>query len=158
MIAGLTPLPLTEGGVRDLPFSGTGEQRTDPMRAFHRVIPTAPESCIPMRESTDTMTANRRAQGRRFVKDRRVAPVEKFSGEERRVTERRKVERRRQIDPTTCERDYQPEEVEFMRAMDDYKRRSGRPFPTWSEVLEVVRDLGYRKVAEPMVTFESIQI
>jgi hypothetical protein len=36
-----------------------------------------------------------------------------------------------------------------MRAMDDYKRKSGRPFPTWSEVLEVVRSLGYRKVAEP---------
>jgi hypothetical protein len=112
-----------------------------------------------MRESTDTMTANRRGQGRRFVKDRRVAPaVANFKGEEKRVSERRKVERRRQIDPTTCERDYQPDEVEFMRAMDDYKRRSGRPFPTWSEVLEVVRDLGYRKVAEPTITFESIKI
>jgi len=111
-----------------------------------------------MRESTNTMTLNRRAQGRRFTKDRRITSVEPFQGEERRVSERRKVERRRQIDPTTCERDYQPDEVEFMRAMDDYKRRSGRPFPTWSEVLEVVRDLGYRKVAEPMVTFESIQL
>jgi hypothetical protein len=65
-------------------------------------------------------------------------------------TERRaKVERRRQIDPTTCERDYSDEEIEFMRAMDEYKRRSGRQFPTWSEVLEVLRSIGYRKVAEP---------
>jgi hypothetical protein len=111
-----------------------------------------------MRESTDTMMASRRAQTRRFTKDRRVAPAENFKADERRVSERRKVERRRQIDPTTCERDYQPDEIEFMRAMDDYKRRSGRPFPTWSEVLEVVRDIGYRKVAEPMVTFESIQL
>jgi hypothetical protein len=63
--------------------------------------------------------------------------------------ERQKVERRRQIDPTTCERDYSNEEVEFMSAMDDYKRRSGRQFPTWSEVLEVLRAMGYRKVAEP---------
>ena len=115
------------------------------MRAFHRVIPSAPESCFPMRESTNTMTANRRANGRRFVKERRTTPVENFKGEEKRVSERRKVERRRQIDPTTCERDYQPDEVEFMRAMDDYKRRSGRPFPTWSEVLEVVRALGYNR-------------
>jgi hypothetical protein len=38
--------------------------------------------------------------------------------------------------------------------MDDYKRRSGRQFPTWSEVLEVLRDLGYRKVAEPTTTYE----
>jgi hypothetical protein len=33
--------------------------------------------------------------------------------------------------------------------MDHYKRDNRRPFPTWSEVLEVLRALGYRKVAEP---------
>jgi hypothetical protein len=58
-------------------------------------------------------------------------------------------ERRRQIDPTTCERDYRGDEVEFMKAMDQYKRDNRRPFPTWSEVLEVLHALGYRKVAEP---------
>ena len=35
-----------------------------------------------------------------------------------------------------------------MGALQEYKRRSGRMFPTWSEVLEVLRALGYRKVAE----------
>jgi hypothetical protein len=59
------------------------------------------------------------------------------------------VNRRRQIDPTTCERDYTDDEVEFMNALDEYKRKSGRMFPTCSEVLEVVRDLGYVKLAEP---------
>lgn len=54
-----------------------------------------------------------------------------------------KTARRRQIDPTTCERDYSGEELEFMRALDDYKRRSGRMFPTCSEILEVIRGLGY---------------
>ena len=58
-------------------------------------------------------------------------------------------ERRRLIDPTTCERDYNEEEILFMKAMDQYKRDNRRPFPTWSEVLEVLRALGYRKVAEP---------
>ena len=53
--------------------------------------------------------------------------------------------RRRHVDPTTCDRDYTAAELEFMRAMQEYKRSSGRPFPTWSEVLEVVRELGYRK-------------
>ncbi|MEZ6060463.1 MAG: hypothetical protein R3C19_08885 [Planctomycetaceae bacterium] len=67
----------------------------------------------------------------------------------REITDRRKADRRRQIDPTTCERDYSGAEVQFMRAMDDYKRKSGRPFPTWSEVLEVLMSLGYRQVAEP---------
>ncbi len=76
-------------------------------------------------------------------------------GVERRNADRRKVERRRQIDPTTCERDYSGDEIEFMKAIDDYKRRSGRQFPTWSEVLEVIRDLGYRKTAEPSQTYQS---
>jgi hypothetical protein len=60
---------------------------------------------------------------------------------------RAKVQRRRQIDPTTCERDYSIEEVEFMNAMDDYKRKSGRMFPTCSEVLEVIRALGYVRLS-----------
>ncbi len=62
---------------------------------------------------------------------------------------RKNSARRRLIDPTTCERDYTDDEIEFMQAMDRYKRENRRPFPTWSEVLEVLRALGYRKVAEP---------
>jgi hypothetical protein len=53
--------------------------------------------------------------------------------------------RRRFVDPTTCERDYSSSEIEFMQAMQDYKQKSGRMFPTWSEVLEVLRSLGYEK-------------
>jgi hypothetical protein len=53
--------------------------------------------------------------------------------------------RRRFVDPTTCERDYSQAELEFMLAMNDYKHKSGRMFPTWSEVLEVLRSLGYEK-------------
>jgi hypothetical protein len=59
---------------------------------------------------------------------------------------RRTSERRRLIDPTTCERDYNDDETTFMRAMERYKRENRRPFPTWSEVLEVLVSLGYRKV------------
>ncbi len=62
--------------------------------------------------------------------------------------DRRKVKRRRQIDPTTCEREYSEQEIEFMRAMDEYKRASGRMFPTCSEILEVLSNLGYRQIAE----------
>ena len=60
--------------------------------------------------------------------------------------EKRKVQRRRQIDPTTCERDYTDDEIEFMHALDEYKRANGRMFPTCSEILEVVRKLGYEKL------------
>lgn len=55
--------------------------------------------------------------------------------------------RRRLVDPTTCERDYRPEELEFMQALDRYKRTSGRMFPTCSEILEVLRGLGYQRTA-----------
>ena len=72
--------------------------------------------------------------------------------EERRTAHRRKVQRRRQIDPTTCERDYSNDEIEFMHAMDEYKRSSGRMFPTCSEILEVVRALGYERTTIIAVT------
>jgi hypothetical protein len=56
--------------------------------------------------------------------------------------------RRRFVDPTTCERDYSQAELEFMLAMNEYKHKSGRMFPTWSEVLEVLRYLGYEKIPD----------
>jgi hypothetical protein len=59
--------------------------------------------------------------------------------------------RRRFVDPTTSEREYTTAEMEFMMAMNAYKLSSGRMFPTWSEVLEVLRGLGYEKVTEEQV-------
>jgi len=47
---------------------------------------------------------------------------------------------------TTLRPDEMPADVvEFITAMDDYKRRHGRPFPNWSEVLQVVKSLGYAR-------------
>ena len=46
----------------------------------------------------------------------------------------------------TSEADYYtPEEFEFLKAIDHYKREHDRPFPTWREVLDIVKSLGYRK-------------
>ena len=58
--------------------------------------------------------------------------------------------RRRFVDPATCEREYSNSEVEFMDAMQEYKHSSGRMFPTWSEVLEVLKALGYEKPIDIM--------
>lgn len=41
------------------------------------------------------------------------------------------------------------EQFEFLMAIDEYKRKNTKPFPTWTEVLEVIKALGYRRVAEP---------
>lgn len=40
------------------------------------------------------------------------------------------------------------EQIEFLMAIEEYKRLNARPFPTWTEVLDVIKALGYRKVAE----------
>jgi hypothetical protein len=45
----------------------------------------------------------------------------------------------------TCLDGHRAARNQFQQAMEDYKRRSGRLFPTWSEVLEVLRDLGYAR-------------
>ena len=41
--------------------------------------------------------------------------------------------------------DYSAEEVEFLQALDAYKRQYRRPHPTCCEVLAVLKSLGYRK-------------
>jgi hypothetical protein len=96
--------------------------------------------------ASDFVVTERRGKDRRSGStDRRKrdipVAVERRSGKDRRM----QGERRRQVDPTTCEKDYSEEEIAFMKAMDQYKRANRRPFPTWSEVLEVLRSLGYRK-------------
>ena len=40
------------------------------------------------------------------------------------------------------------DEADFLAAIDEYKRVNRRPFPSWTEVLDVVKALGYRKVAK----------
>ena len=40
----------------------------------------------------------------------------------------------------------EPEVLEFINAINDFKTRYQKPFPTWSEVYAILMDLGYRKV------------
>jgi hypothetical protein len=101
------------------------------------------ENGLPEVLVTDRRAADRRSSERR--QQNTPVEIERRKGSER----RHQGERRRQVDPTTCERDYTDEEIIFMKSMDQYKRDNRRPFPTWSEVLEVLHALGYRKVAEP---------
>jgi len=108
----------------------------------------AEEKLVQADDSAVATVDRRTGTDRRSGRDRRQRQVP-VAVERRSGRDRRKGERRRMVDPTTCERDYTAEEVEFMNAMDRYRREANRPFPTWSEVLEVLKSLGYRKVAEP---------
>jgi len=64
--------------------------------------------------------------------------------------ERRRGPGRRRSDfmKSAEEGEMTPEQFLFIQAVDAYKRVNDRPFPTWTEVLEVLRKLGYRKTCE----------
>ena len=81
---------------------------------------------------------------RRTGLDRRGGPSEPDPAPataERRV----KKERRRRIDPTTFEKQYTEDELEFMNAVQRFKTQSGKTFPTHGDILRIASALGYRK-------------
>ena len=81
---------------------------------------------------------------RRAGPDRRRSVVDRSSGlERRRGPGRRRSDWRRSAE----EGELNDEQFEFVMAIEEYKRLNNKPFPTWTEVLEIVRYLGYRKVA-----------
>jgi hypothetical protein len=83
---------------------------------------------------------------RRGSRERRQSVVDRRLGLDR----RRGPGRRRSDDRKSAEEgEMSDEQFEFLMAIDEYKRKNTRPFPTWTEVLEVIKALGYRKVAEP---------
>ena len=86
----------------------------------------------------------RQAPDRRAGVDRRGSVVDRRGGmERRRGPGRRRSDKRRSAE----EGEMDEEQFAFIMAIDEYKRVNNRPFPTWTEVLEVIKHLGYRKVA-----------
>ena len=83
---------------------------------------------------------------RRSGKDRRENVVDRRLGLERRRGPGRRVS---DVRKAAEEGQMSDEQFEFLMAIDEYKRKNARPFPTWTEVLELIKALGYRKVAEP---------
>ena len=60
--------------------------------------------------------------------------------------EHRPQTRKRGKSPVTCDPDYSAEEVEFLVAVDAFKREHHCPFPTLTQLLAILRGLGWRKV------------
>jgi hypothetical protein len=78
--------------------------------------------------------------------DRRGSSVDRRLGlDRRRGPGRRRSEERRSAE----EGEMTPEQFEFLMTVQEYKRVNDRPFPTWTEVLAIIKAMGYRKVAEP---------
>ena len=129
-------------------------------------------------ESTALETDRREGQG----EDRRKSAVDRRSGIDRRQRtaaesgytgpERRSGHDRR--DSTGLERRRGPgrrlsddrkaaeegemtgEQFEFVMAIEMYKKLNKRMYPTWTEVLEVMRQLGYRKVLPRELNLEAV--
>jgi hypothetical protein len=72
-----------------------------------------------------------------------VPPVGLSDLDRRRGPGRRRTDYRRAAE----EGHMNEEQLEFIKAIDEYKRANGKPFPTWTEILDLVLYLGYRKVA-----------
>lgn len=75
----------------------------------------------------------------------RKCVVDRRSGMDRR---RGPGRRRGEVRRAAEEGEISGELLEFIMAVDEYKRINDRPFPSWSEVFEIIHYLGYRKVAE----------
>jgi len=86
-------------------------------------------------ESDRRATAERRQAEKPVAVERRV--------KERRTTaeggERRKVERRINEYPM------QPDVLEFINAINEFKTVQQKPFPTWSDIYGIFVNLGYRR-------------
>ena len=76
--------------------------------------------------------------------DLRQNKAERRAGMDRR---RGPGRRRGEVRRAAEEGELSGELLEFIMAIDEYKKINEKPFPSWSEVFEIMQYLGYRKVA-----------
>jgi hypothetical protein len=88
---------------------------------------TGPERRAGVDRRDDTGLERRRGPGRRRSDDRKAAEEGEMTGEQ----------------------------FEFVMAIETYKKVNKRMYPTWTEVLEVIRQLGYRKVMHRDIHLEN---
>ncbi len=144
-------------------------------------IPQALNSSTPTADSAPSADAvtlrDERGQGpdrrlsrvdRRAGVDRRQVSAEasgytgpeRRSGEERRdstgLERRRGPGRRRSDDRKAAEEgEMNTEQFEFVMAIETYKKVNKRMYPTWTEILEIVRQLGYKKVETRSIKLDA---
>ena len=94
------------------------------------------------RKTNQEASASRGVVDRRRGLDRRAFSSESDSG-----LDRRRGPGRRLTDFVRAAEDGEMsrEQFMFLSAIEQFKRANGVSFPTWTDVLEVVRRLGYRK-------------
>ena len=144
-------------------------QNSSPTPANAAPAPTGEP--VPVRCSREGGGPDRRQSviDRRTGADRRQMTAEQagYTGPERRsgvdrreatgLERRRGPGRRRSDDRRSAEEgEMNAEQFEFVMAIETYKKVNKRLYPTWTEVLEVVRQLGYRKVEHRDITLDNV--
>ncbi len=85
--------------------------------------------------------------------ERRVASADRRTGlERRRGPGIRRDEERKLAE----EGEMSAEQFEFIMAIEMYKKVNKKMFPTWTEVLEVINQLGYRKVEPRTIKLDNV--
>ena len=106
-------------------------------------------------DQLSTGSENQEKNRRDCSKDRRQSVVDERlspTGFERR---RGPGRRRSDFMKRAEEGEMTTEQFLFVKAMDAYKRSNNRPYPSWTEVLEVIRKLGYRKTCSMQVQLDG---
>src|SRR4051794_23927069 len=134
-------------------------------------VPAVPvEASEPERREGQGPDRRQSVVDRRAGLERRVKSREEsgYDGPERRknTTDRRQdtgLERRRgsgrrrsDVRKAAEEGEMTAEQFEFVMAIETYKKVNRKLFPTWTEVLEVIRQLGYRKVEKRNIKLENV--
>jgi len=125
----------------------------EPARAGGTPAPSAPGDRVPGSSAPGSRTAGGTPPpvDRRARRDRREGPdrrkVQVPVAVERRSSEgdRRRESDRRADGKRGGGYDLDPATVEFIVAINQFKEQERKPFPSWSEVLQILRDLGYEK-------------
>ena len=100
-----------------------------------------PEPIHPARSlSKGEMDERSRSDRRKVERREKDLPVDpdRRSGENRRSGKPRRKRAMNQYDMGD-------DVLEFVNAINAFKARAGKAFPTWSEVLEILKSLGYEK-------------
>jgi hypothetical protein len=149
------------------PAAGNGSE-SSANAASAASAPTPPKE-LEQRAGEEGADRRQSVVDRRAGIDRRQRTREEsgYAGPERRVAtndrrdttglERRRGPGRRRSDDRKAaeEGEMTNEQFEFCMAIETYKKVNKKMFPTWTEVLEVITQLGYRKVLSRNIHLEN---
>ncbi len=121
--------------------------------------PDRRQSVVDRRSGVDRRQMSREESGYTGP-ERRVASERRAGASEENPTglERRRGPGRRRSDDRRCaeEGEMTAEQYEFIMAIETYKKVNKRMYPTWTEVLEVINQLGYRKVERRTIQLNAV--